>query len=167
MKVHFKITQVMLEAVRSDLFRRHSFAFERVGFITCRFAMTASGALLALAHGYHPVADEDYIDDSAYGALIGSAAFRAAMQVSYTQRVGLFHIHMHGGRGRPLPSSTDLRETARFVPDFFHVQPALPHGAVILSGDSISGRVWISKGGRPQSVDRFSIVGAPLTSVID
>ena len=166
MNVHFKVTSGLLEAIHNDLGRRHPYAMERVGFITCRFANARTDALMVLSHSYHPVADEDYIDDRAYGALIDSSAFRKAMQLSYAHGVGLFHVHMHGGRGKPLPSSTDMRESARFVPDFFHVQPKLPHGALILSSDSISGRVWLPSTLRPEPIDRFSVVGVPLRKVV-
>jgi hypothetical protein len=85
--------------------------------------------------------------------------------VAYTQNVGLFHVHVHGHTGVPAPSGVDVRETAKFVPDFFHVRPNLPHGAMILSSDSLSARIWVSSAARPKPVDQFSIIGAPLLKV--
>ena len=165
MRIDFRITRSMLEGIRKDLRRQHAHAYERVGCITCRFGLVGRAHLLCLSHGYLPVADEDYIEDRMFGALIGSAAFRKAMQLAYTQDVGLFHVHLHGHSGVPTPSGIDVRETAKFVPDFFHVRPNLPHGAIVLSSDSLSGRVWPSAAARPTPIDRFSIVGAPLMTI--
>lgn len=165
MRFTFKITRHLLERIRADLRRTHAHALERVGFITCRFALIGGHDLLCLAHGYLPVADEDYIEDKRFGALIGSAAFRKAMQLAYTQDVGLFHVHLHDHDGVPLPSGIDERETAKFVPDFFHVRPNLPHGAIVLSSDSLSGRIWLNNA-KPQAFHDLTVVGAPLTRMI-
>jgi hypothetical protein len=161
----FKITLRLIEHMRADLQRLHPFAYERVGFVACRFALAAKGNQLILAHEYYPVADEDYIDDPRYGALIGSEAFRKAMQLAYSQNVGIFHFHLHDHKGTPMPSMTDLRETSAFIPDFFHVQPALPHGALILSRNSIAGRVWQPNHSEPSPITTFILVGALLSKV--
>lgn len=166
MKDYFKITSGLVHQLRDDLRRPHPFAAERVGFITCRAAMSPSG-LMILAHQYYPVADEDYVENKRYGALIGPAAFRKALQVAYSLDVGLFHIHLHAHRGRPSPSRIDLHETKRFVPDFFHVRPKLPHGALIVSNDSISGRFWHPDRQLPRPINEFVVVGAPLVRVKD
>jgi hypothetical protein len=165
MRAKLTVTQRAMEYMRHDLYRPHLFARERVGFLACRFGTTPRGYLLVLACDYRPVADEDYVNDRRYGAVIGSAAFRKAMQLAYSANVGVFHIHLHAHTGRPTPSPTDIRETQRFVPDFFHVRPKLPHGAIILSHDSISGRIWYPGRRRPQPIKRFTIVGAPLLRI--
>lgn len=162
MKSYFKITRPLLDAALVDLSRPHDFAYERVGFLTCRFALTVRQHLLVLADAFHPVADEDYIEDERYGALIGGAAFRKALQLAYSKKVGLFHVHLHDHLGDPLPSSIDLRETARFVPDFFNVRNDVPHGAIIFSRDSISGRIWSPLTLKPLRIHQFNIVGAPM-----
>lgn len=167
MSAHFKITRRLIEHVRTDIRRPHPFAAERVGFILCRFGGTSNGTLLVLAHSYQTVSDRDYIDDVKYGAVINSDALRKAMQMAYTHAVGLFHIHLHEHSGRPSPSGIDLQETNKFVPDFFHVRPRLPHGALVLSADSISGRIWLPEDRKPSIIDRFSIVGAPLSRIVD
>jgi len=165
MKSHFKITRKLIDHVRTDVRRPHAFAGERVGFILCRFGVTSRPDLLVLAHSYHAVADEDYIDDMQYGAVINSAAFRKAMQLAYTNAVGLFHVHLHEHSGKPSPSGIDVRETSAFVPDFFHVRPRLPHGALVLSADSISGRIWVPEDRKPSTIDRFTVVGTPLSKI--
>lgn len=151
--------------MRKDLQKFHPFAHERVSFITCRFALASKGDLLVLAHEYYPVADDDYINDQRFGALINTTAFRKAMQIAYSENVGVFHVHLHSHQGKPMPSGIDVRETMNFVPDFFHVRPNLPHGAIILSLDSVSGRIWYPSGEGPLLINRFTIVGAPLSEV--
>jgi len=130
--------------------------------VTCRFARSSSDTLLILACGYDSVSDDDYIDEPEYGALIGSGAFRKAMQIAYSHSVGLFHVHMHGGRGSPKPSSIDTRESQRFVPDFFNVQPRLQHGILILSSDWLWGQVWVAKTRKPEIIQRITVVGDRL-----
>ena len=74
----------------------------------------------------------------------------------------MFHVHTHGGHGIPGFSGIDLRENAKFVPDFFKVAPQCAHGAIVLSDDAANGLVWF---GRTQSKDfitSFIEVGVPL-----
>jgi hypothetical protein len=162
MSVQMKITAQLVDAIRSDLRRPHRFAFERVGFVYCRFGKARANQLLIVAANYQIVADEHYIDDPTFGAVIDSHAFRQAMQHLHDHEVGAFHVHLHDHTGPPHPSSPDLRETAKFVPDFFHARRNLSHGALILSADRLSGRVWMGEGKKPVPIDRVTIVGAPL-----
>jgi hypothetical protein len=162
MKLRLRITRPLLNLARSDLSRKHAFAAERVGFIYCRFANVSRDQLLILAHEYVPVHDGHYIRDDRYGALIDENAFRMALQRVYDHRLGAFHVHLHAHDGVPRPSRIDLTETAAFVPDFFHVRPDLPHGAMILSHDALSARVWLRENNSAQSVGTIDIVGAPM-----
>lgn len=168
MTTEFRLTRSLLERAREDLRRPHAFAHERVGFFACRFGALPPGAdmpggLLILGHDYHSVDDAQYIDDPRYGAVIDGAAFRAALQRAYSHPVGMFHAHLHEHAGTPHPSRTDLTETREFVPDFFNARPELPHGAVILSADRLSGRYWTPATRLPHPITRVRVVGAPLT----
>ncbi len=165
MRTLFKITQGELAAVRLDLKRPHDFALERVGFVACRFGRLQPVGLAILAAEYLPVADEDYINAPGYGALIGAAAFRKALQRVYHNEVGLFHVHTHRGRGRPRFSPTDEREMPKFVPDFFHARGSVVHGALVLSDDSMLGYYWLP--GRPAHgvIDEFRVVGTPMCRI--
>ena len=69
---------------------------------------------------------------------------------------------MHAHHGRTGFSEIDDRESRKFVPDFFNVAPAMPHGAVVLSLDQAVGLCWPSPGAAPVPIDRFASVGAPL-----
>lgn len=161
MKTAFRISTGLLGKIRQDLRRPHPFAAERVGFISARPAV-AGPTLSIIAADYHPVADEDYERDRRVGAMIGPAAIRKALQVAYRGNVSMFHVHMHEHAGAPWFSRVDLTEYPKFVPDFFNVQAGLPHGAILLSHDEITGLLWAVKGRQPQLLDEAIEVGAPL-----
>jgi hypothetical protein len=156
-KVIFRTTQEFLKRAHIDLARPHSFAAERVAFITVR-AANARRSLLLLAEGYHPVADEDYVDDPRVGAMMGQDAIRKALDLALLQEVGLVHVHEHGHCGRPGFSRIDLSEQLRFVPDFFSVRPEMPHGALVLSQNRASGRIWLGPE-RIESISEFNVMG--------
>ncbi len=162
MKTIFKATGSFLDDVRKDLARPHKFAAERVGFIAVR-AASAKNSLVLLAQAYHPLTDEDYVNDQSVGAMMGQEAIRKALNVALLESAGMFHIHMHEHRGRPSFSRTDLREQLKFVPDFFKVRPQLPHGAIVLSHDRAAGRVWLG----PETIVAISefVTVAPKTLI--
>lgn len=158
MRSIFRATDYFLQDVRRDLARLHPFAAERVGFISVRAAAIPNGVLL-LAEKYHPVADEDYVDDPRVGAMMSQEAIRKALNVALLQSVGMFHVHTHEHTGRPWFSRTDLREQVKFVPDFFKVCRKLPHGAIVLSHDHAAGRVWVSPDA-VTNISEFNAMGA-------
>ena len=160
----FRVTSTLLNQIRADLRRPHMFASERMGFVFCR-AATVTNGMLVLAEDYEPVADENYVPDRSVGARMNSAAIRAAMQRSLMTSCGLFHVHLHDWCGEPSQSTTDRRESKKFVPDFFNVCPTMPHGAIILSNDSLAGWCWTSKKAEPARFRQIEIVGVPLRLV--
>ena len=115
MKAIFRATAQFLQQVRLDLARPHACAAERVGFISIRAAL-ARDDLILFAEGYHPVADQDYVNDPTVGAMMGQEAIRKALNVALLQPVGMFHVHLHEHVGRPCFSRVDLREQLKFVP---------------------------------------------------
>ena len=162
MKVVFKIAENLLSSAMEDLRRPHPFALERVGFLLCRPGALTGGGLVIFAGAFHSVADEDYLDDQSAGAVMGPAAIRKALQVSYNKNASMFHVHIHEHKGKPRFSGIDKRETSEFVPDFWHVQRLLPHGAIVLSKDSAFGQCWIPGSEKPQEVTEFVSVGVPI-----
>lgn len=160
MKVTFKATAEFLSAVRRDLARPHSFAFERVGFISVR-ASAAAQELILFSDGYYPVEDGDYVDDPSVGAQMSQEAIRKALEKAMLKGVGMFHVHAHDHIGRPIFSRTDLKEQVKFVPDFFKVRRQLPHGAIVLSKNSAAGRTWIAPG-EIVPITEFIEVGAHI-----
>ena len=154
----FRATDSFLHAVKQELDRPHPFAAERVGFISVR-AMTTCNALVLLAEAYHPVADDDYVDEPTVGAMMGHEAIRKALNVALFQPVGMFHVHLHDHRGAPRFSRTDLHEQLKFVPDFFKVRPNMPHGAIVMSHNLATGRIWLT----PEtvvSISEFNTIGS-------
>lgn len=163
--VQLRIGRLLLDEMREDLRRKHRFAHERVGFLYCRYGRLSTGSVVILAAEYRPVPDSQYIDDPRFGAVIGADAFRDVIQTVHDVSVGAFHVHLHGGRGIPGPSHVDLEETAAFVPDFFHGRSDVPHGALILNTDSLSGRVWMEEDGTPSPITEIRVVGAPIQRI--
>lgn len=144
--------------LRDDLERSHAFAHERVGFVTVRAAKGAEGLVL-FADEYYPVADNEYLRDPSVGAMISQEAFRKALELALLKGVGVFHVHMHGLSPHLWFSGTDLREQAKFVPDFFSVCPQMPHGALVLNAKTVAGRVWLGPSD-VRKIDVFEEVGA-------
>ena len=89
---------------------------------------------------------------------MGQEAIRKALNVALLQPVGMFHVHMHGHKGPPGFSRTDLTEQVHFVPDFFKVRKDMPHGAIVLSHDRATGRVWLNPD-RVLDISEFNVVG--------
>lgn len=164
MNVQFKILSRLADNIRLDLERPHAFAAERVGFISCRAGRVNDGLVL-LAHQYHPVEDGDYVDNPHVGAMMGSAAIRKALQYAYTNEVGMFHVHQHPHAGLPGFSRLDAKEISKFAPDFFHVRPAMPHGAIVLSLDSAYGLCWMPTTAKPILINEYVFVGSPMRRV--
>jgi hypothetical protein len=157
MKITFTFPQNILVSIHRDLDRPHKFADERVGFISCEYRAASSGGIELLAREYYPVADDHYIDDPRVGAMMGSSAIRSALQYAYQHPVSMFHIHRHEHRGCPKFSPVDARENARFIPDFWKVRPSYPHGAIVLSQDSMSGMCWTQPTMSPSPISNFVI----------
>jgi proteasome lid subunit RPN8/RPN11 len=161
MKIRFKITKALLTTIRIDLRRPHPFAHERVGFIGAGLT-AAYDELLILAHEYRPVRDDEYVRDPSVGAMIGEQAIRRARQWAMDDRVAIFHVHTHGGRGIPGFSGIDVRENARFVPNFVSVAPTCVHGAIVLSDTAGHGQVWLDHASPQTFIAAFSEVGMPI-----
>lgn len=158
MRISIRISSALLIEMRADLARSHPFAGERVGFMAAS-ATASTGRVLLLVRGYHPVADDDYVDAPGVGAEIGSEAFRKALQWAYRPRSALIHVHTHHGRGHPGFSGIDLKSGFKFVPSFFVTAPRMPQGMMVLSDDSAHGLVWLTEDQPPQSIGEFSQVG--------
>ncbi len=156
--IRLKLTTALEVEIRADLRRRHPFAHERVGFVGAGFCITGNDCTV-LAHSYQPVEDDDYLDDPLVGAMMGPDAMHKAMAWAYEEGVALFHIHSHGGLGIPSFSSVDIRESDKFVPDFFKVRPERPHGTLVLSNRFASGRIWLGQHAQPRAIDEFHVVG--------
>jgi hypothetical protein len=128
-----RITAQLVDEIRSDLRRPHSFACERVGFVCAR----ASPADVVLAYEYLPLGDDEYIDDHMAAASFSGAAIRRMRQRALDTGDALFHVHAHEHRGPPWFSGTDLRSLREMLPSIAIVSPNVPHGALLLSEDAV------------------------------
>jgi len=164
MKPIFKIQRRLLDNIHTDLSRRHPFAAERVGFISCKLASIDAGNVGVLAQTYLPVEDDHYEDDTSVGAMLNGSAFRVALQHSYRSRAAIFHVHRHEHRGPPRFSHVDITEAKRFVPGFWKVQPALVHGVLVLSHDRMHGLCWVPSVRAPLAFESYAVVGFPTTT---
>jgi hypothetical protein len=162
MRTVFRIEYTLFKSIHADLSRPHTFAFERIGFISCRTGTLRDGVVL-LAHMYHPVADDDYEDGHGVGAMIGSRAIRKSLQLAYNN-LGtiMLHVHRHEHHGIPRFSSVDMTESAKLIPDFWKVRPNVPHGILILSHDAMFGMCWNPITRQPEPIRELSIIGRPL-----
>jgi hypothetical protein len=79
-------------------------------------------------------------------------------------RVAIFHVHSHGGRGVPGFSGIDNKENAKFVPNFVSVAPQYVHGAIVLSDTAAFGQVWLGRGAPQPFITMFSEIGMPIRS---
>lgn len=161
MNVRFKITAALLATIRSDLRRSHPFAHERVGFIAASLS-AAYDQLLVLARAYRPLSDDEYLPDSSVGAMMSADAIRRARQWAMDESAAIFHVHTHGGQGVPGFSGVDVRENAKFIPNFVSVAPQVVHGAIVLSDTAAYGQVWLGRKSPQVFISRFSEVGLPL-----
>lgn len=165
MMATLKITDALLDRVREDLARPHPHAYERVGFLTAGACTTADGNLLMLTNGYLSVDDDDYERNPRVGAAIGRAAFRKALEVAHRARSSLLHVHSHGRKGLPGFSKIDLFSGVQFVPSFFSVIPAMPHGMVVLSDTHATGLVWSGAGAAPTYFSHIARVGTFIKTI--
>lgn len=161
MKAILRIEQALLDSIHADLNRQHRFANERVGFVACDIGMLEDGYLL-LASSYLTVEDGDYENDPRVGAMMGPGAIRKALQFAYNHTVAMFHVHRHEHWGLPQFSPVDVRENAKFVPDFWKVRPKFPHGALVLSLDAITGSWWNPGSRQTLSIDEIAVLGRPV-----
>lgn len=160
MNVHFKMTRSLLQQIINDLVRSHLYAAERVGFLFARQSTIDKQNILILAAEYVPLSDDLYIDDPSVGARINSTAIRNAMQRVMDTRMSALHVHMHHFSEQAQFSKTDRDSLARLIPSFHHVNPQIPHGAIVLGRSGITGRIWITKETNIEII-RYSIVGYP------
>ncbi len=161
MIVEIRLSRQLVERVQADLRRRHPFAHERVGFLSCKTAALAGDGVLMIPTAYHPLHDEEYLESDEAGAMMGEQAIGRAMQLAYRDRVSIVHVHEHGHSGRPGFSKIDVREGHAFMPDFPNASPRQPHGLMVLSHDYATALVW--RPGRDAGcAASVTIVGAPV-----
>lgn len=130
MNLEIKITKDFLNQIKSDLYRPHEFAYERVGFVYCKPTLGSW-----VASKYQPIADEKYIKDPYVGAKFSGDEIRIAMQRSLKSKEGVFHIHIHEHAGEPHLSAVDIRSVTEIATALSNVNSSAHHGCILLSED--------------------------------
>jgi hypothetical protein len=160
-KIHLKLPDRLLAEIAADLHRPHPVATERVGFIASVGGATSDGIVL-LGRSFHPVRDDDYEPDELVGARIGSRAVQRALALAYAKPQSMLFVHEHRHKALPIPSRVDLDCWRELIPNFWHVRPALPHGAVILSEDAAMGLIWVPEHATVCPINKVTVVGRRL-----
>ena len=163
MTTKVRITRKLLDAVRADLSRPHSFAAERVGFLYGPLVRAGADTQLVLLASYEPLADDRYINDPWSGARIDSAAIRGAMQGVLDRGRGGFHVHMHHWPGRPMLSRMDAEEIPKVVTGLRRVGIDHAHGIVLLHDVECAAWVWLPRADAAVEAGSVSVVGFPIT----
>lgn len=160
MFVKVRIPRALMDVVRSDLARPHSFAAERVGFLFGQ--LVDAGDPLILLSDYSSLGDERYLPDPYSGARIDSEAIRGAMQEVLDRGQGGFHVHMHEWPGRPVMSRMDVEEIPRVVTALRRVEPQLAHGIILLHQVEAAAWVWLPGEEEPVEAESMTVVGFPF-----
>lgn len=157
-----RVSRSFLADVRKDLKRPHAHAAERIGFISCRIS-DLGRELLVLPIEYAPVADDHYIPDRRVGARISGDAIRCAMESAMRQNACILHVHMHERAvGYPKFSRVDLNDYPKVIRSFQAVCPDMPHGAMVLSRDSVNCLLWRPGKKEPTPGGRVVVLGRPM-----
>lgn len=170
MRTSFRITTRLLNEIRNDLSRPHPFASERVGFLSVAQGSTEDETHLILGVQYHPIPDNNYINDPGVGARIDSSAILEALQRIKDTNLGCFHVHAHPWSGVPRLSKVDRREIPPLVKSMAVVgTESTTHGVLVMSPDNGYAEVWNSRSSSLAAVDQIKIIGRPLQTygVID
>lgn len=160
--VTVRLARGLYDRVLEDLRRPHTFAYERVGFLSAKLGIAVDGLRLVLLADYHPVPDHQYMKDSDCGARINSDAIREAMQRVIDTGAGSFHVHLHEHRGAPRFSETDADETPRVVAGLRTVGPSFPHGMLLLSDDRAEAWVWLPGDAEHRRAASINVAGRPM-----
>lgn len=160
MNPQIKISSELLEKMLRDLERPHPFAFERVGFFSCSQVLDSPGPIL-LCHEYHPVPDNDYLEDETCGARIGGAAIQTAMQRILDNGFAQLWVHTHGRTFPTRPSRHDRKEAPNVVRSLTNVDSSLCHGWAVLSERQATGQVHLPGHGLVE-VNKLTVLGWPM-----
>lgn len=160
--IQIRIPKKLYQQMIADLKHPHEFAYERVGFLMTRSKLVDHSTTLIMALEYHPVLDENYIEDNSVGAKINSSAIRSAMQTAHDLQAGCFHVHLHEQSGRPHPSLTDSAELPPVVASLANISSKQCNGFLILSEDSFHAEVKMPGSSELVTAEKCSVIGYPM-----
>jgi hypothetical protein len=169
--IKMRVPTALMARMRTDLSREHPFAAERVGFLVTAASPGSDDVMVVLARDYWPAADDSYLRDDSVGARIGLAAIRVATSMALngrSERLGVFHVHLHPHRGMPALSTTDQRELPLLVRGLGNVSVESLHGLLVLSEDEALCLCLAPGSDQLTAAEAVVGVGSPMTiSLLD
>jgi molybdopterin/thiamine biosynthesis adenylyltransferase len=157
-----KIPRSIFKKIHEDLDKKHSFAFERMGFIYSSYKKINRQTHLIILNEYTSVDDENYIKDKSVGGRVNSTAIRNAVNKNMRSHKGCFAVHKHLTNGIPSFSSTDLKELPPLPQTFNTIFPKEAHGLLLLSKSDIICLVWLPNLKKAFFASKCVVVGNPM-----
>lgn len=114
---------------------------EGAAFLICGESRTESVSKLVV-HAVVAIAPDDFLRREAWGLTISSAALTRIAKLARYENLGIIFAHSHP-KGITDFSDKDDREEAKLLPFFQARVPGRIHGTLVLTEDSIQGRLYI------------------------
>lgn len=163
-KINIKISSSLVDEIKKDLQRPHSFAHERAGFCFGKSVQLANDNWIVIINEYEVISDDNYIETDEACARINSEAIRLAYQKAYSEKIGLFHIHMHEfTRGIPEFSYIDNKSIPQLAKSVQSYSNQQVHGMIVLSQGSINAKALLPQDGELLKPYQISIIGNSTT----
>ena len=162
-KVIIKIASALVNKIKLDLSRDHEFALERAGFCFGKSVKLPNGTWIVIINEYLSITDDNYIRTDQACARINGEAIRLAYQKAFSDKVGLFHIHMHElTKSFPYFSLIDETSIPKVVESVQSYSKSQVHGMIVLSQQSINAKVLCPNKKKLIKASQVSIVGNDL-----
>jgi hypothetical protein len=139
MKTRIVMLESQLATLRDLLFDRPG--VEGAAFLVCGESRSKDCAKLVV-HAVVPIADGDFLRREAWGLSISSAALTRVAKLARYEELGIIFAHSHP-EGVADFSEQDDREEERLLPFFQARVPDRMHGTLVLTQDSIRGRLYV------------------------
>lgn len=148
--------------------RRHLFngdETEHVAFLLCRKALiehdpwTGEPEFRLISREVVHVADDDIIERTATSVSFRSAALHSLLPRSRQEELVVVLVHSHPS-GTPDPSDQDDHNEAQLF-DYGWVRDGdhIPFGSIVLTADTVRGRVWFGWSKKPFQFDMIRSIG--------
>lgn len=163
-EIKIKIPQSLVAEIRLDLQRKHHHAYERAGFVFGTSVEVSPNCWIVYLNEYMSIDDDHYVEDSSVGARINSEAITRGMQHAFSQKKGLFHVHLHDFDYSDLPgfSATDAEQLPPVARSGLNFVPDEIHGVLVIGTCALNGIAFI-KGFKPAiKLSQISVVGYPV-----
>jgi molybdopterin/thiamine biosynthesis adenylyltransferase len=139
MKTRIVMLERHLDALRELVFDRPG--VEGAAFLVCGESRSPSTAKLVV-HAVVPIAESDFLRREACGLTISSAALMRVAKLARYEGLSIVFAHSHP-EGVADFSAQDDREEQKLLPFFQARVPGRIHGTLVLTKESIKGRVYV------------------------